>query len=494
MTLDTTIMNRLKTIFHYMVMQCFLLFTLTPSLTLAIELPEMGDSATRAFTAAQEEQLGAEIMKQVRASPLYNTDAIVTDYVQNLGQRLAAKSSQPNGHFEFFVINDPRVNAFALPGGYIGINAGLILVAAHEDEVASVMAHEIAHVTQHHIARMIERSQNLSWPMIAALLGSMILAAANPALGSGALAAAMAGGQQDMINFTRSNEEEADRIGMDMLAEADYDPTAMSTFFGRMAQANKYNESFYVPDFLRTHPVNSARIADSATRAAQYPKTARKDSLGFYLVKQRLQVMYAAPGQDIVGFYRAELAKPGNENNQALRYGYSLALAKKGFLPDAVTQLQQLIAQNNKEKIYDLSLAQVYQEQHEYTKAITLLQNALKTHPRDEALSLQLAQIYINDEQYRPAKTLMDQQIRYTTKHPMYYHYLAQAQSKLGNQQASHMARAEYYTLHDDLHSAVRELKRAQGYNKKDDYVQAKISAKLKKLEAELEYMEMKHG
>lgn len=475
-----------------MVIQSFLLLTITP--TYAIELPEMGDSAARALTAAQEEFLGAEIMKQVRASPLYNTDAIVTDYVQNLGQHLAEKSTQPQGHFEFFVINDPRVNAFALPGGFIGINAGLILVAAHEDEVASVMAHEIAHVTQRHIARMIERSQSLTWPMIAALMGAMILTAANPALGSGALASVMAGGQQDMINFTRHNEEEADRIGMDMLAKANYDPMAMSTFFGRMAQANKYNESFYVPDFLRTHPVNSARIADSATRAAQYPKVARKDSLSFYLVKHRLQVMYAAPGQDIVGHYRAELAKPGHQNNQALLYGYSLALAKKGDLSDSVMQLQQLIATNAKEKIYYLSLAQVYQEQQAYDKATVLLQDAFKIYPRDEAISLQLVQIYINDEKYREAKALMDQQIRYTTKHPLYYHYLALAQSKLGNQQASHMARAEFYTMLDDLHSAVRELKRAQGFNKNDDYIQAKISAKLKKLESELEYLEMKHG
>jgi predicted Zn-dependent protease len=483
-------MNRfLKTIFHYMVMQCFLLFTITPAF--AIELPEMGDAAGSTLTLAQEQQIGAEIMKQVRASPLYNTDAIVTDYVQKLGARLAVKSTQPDGHFEFFVINDPRVNAFALPGGYIGINAGLILVAAHEDEVASVMAHEIAHVTQRHIARMFERSQSLTWPMMAALLGSVLLTAANPALGSGALATVMASGQQDMINFTRSNEEEADRIGMDMLAQAQYDPMAMSTFFGRMAQANKYNESFYVPDFLRTHPVNSARVADSATRALQYPAVKKIDSMSFHLIKQRLQVMYAAPGQDIVGHYRAELEKPGNSQNQALRYGYSLALAKKSQLAQSVTQLQQLITEHKNQKIYYLSLAEVYNEQHDYMRGIALLQNAMRLYPRDETISLQIVQLYINAEQYSQAKALMDDQIRYTPKHPLYYHYLAQAQSELGNPQASHMARAEYYAMYDDLHSAVRELKRAQTYNKNNDYNQAKISAKLKKLEAELEYLEL---
>ncbi|MFA6038045.1 MAG: M48 family metalloprotease [Legionellales bacterium] len=478
-------MNRLKTIFHYIVLQSFLLLTLAPSQALAIELPEMGDSSGRSLSHAQAKELGDQIMLQVRQSPLYNTDAIVTSYVQALGARLVPEKEE--AEFYFFVINDPRVNAFALPGGYIGINAGLILVAEHEDEVAGVMAHEIAHVTQRHIARMFERSQSLTWPMIAALLGSVILTAANPALGSGALATVMASGQQDMINFTRSNEEEADRVGMEMLAEADYDPMAMSTFFGRMAQANKYNESFYVPDFLRTHPVNSARVADAATRAQQYPPVKKTESLSFRLIKQRLYVMYAGHNQDIIAHYRAELEKPGNNQDPALRYGYSLALAKKGSLSLSITELLQLLNDKPNEKIYLMSLAEVYQEQHAYMKGIALLQNAMRLYPRDEAISLQLVKMLINAEQYRQAKTLMDSQIRYADDHPLYYHYLAQAQSELGNPQASHMARANYYAMQDDPSSAIRELKRAQAYDKDNDYIQAKISAQLKKVEKELE-------
>ncbi len=484
-------MNRSNTIFDYIVIAYFWLFALMPAQGLAYNLPEMGDSAARSLSPMQEQQLGAEIMLQVRQSPLYNTDPIVTSYVRDLGERLAAKSSRASDEFDFFVINDPRVNAFALPGGYIGINAGLIMVAAHEDEVAGVMAHEIAHVTQRHIARMFERSQALSWPMMAMILGSMILASQNPALGSGALASTIAGSAQDMINFTRSNEEEADRVGMELLANAEFDPMAMSTFFGRMAQANKYNDSFYVPDFLRTHPVSTARVADAASRAQQYPAVQKKDSLSFHLIKQRLQVMYAGHNQDIVAHYRAELAKPGQNNNPALQYGYSLALAKKGFKTEAIAQLQQLINNNRTEKVYAMSLAEIYQEQQQYMAGIALLQNTLRSYPHDEGISLQLAQMLNNAQQYKQAKTLMEQQIRYADENPQYYHYLAQAQSKLKNPQASHMARAEYYALQDDLHSAVRELKRAQSYNKDNAYLQAKISARLKKLEAELEFLDL---
>jgi predicted Zn-dependent protease len=250
----------------------------------AYNLPDMGDSTIHSISRSQEQDLGAQIMRNIRQSSLYNTDPIVAGYVQSLGVRITAANEHSDTPFDFFVINDPRVNAFALPGGYIGINAGLILVAENEDEVAGVMAHEIAHVTQRHIARMIERSQSLSWPLLAALLGSMILASASPAAGGSAMAATLAGANQDMINFTRSNEEEADRIGMDMLAKADFDPNGMSSFFARMAEANKYNDSFYVPDFLRTHPVNSDRIADAMSRAKSYKVTKRGDDLSFRLI------------------------------------------------------------------------------------------------------------------------------------------------------------------------------------------------------------------
>lgn len=485
-------MNRIKTIFHYIVMQCFLLLTLSPPMGFAYNLPEMGDSSSTSLSPAEEKRLGAEIMLEVRQSPLYNTDPIITDYVQSLGKRLILSSSLNPKDFQFFVINDPRVNAFALPGGYIGINAGLLLVAANESEVASVMAHETAHVTQRHIARMFERSDNLSWTMLALLLGSMILATQNPAMGSSALAGAMAGSVQDMINFTRSNEEEADRVGMDMLAKAAFDPQAMSTFFARMAEANRYNDSFYVPDFLRTHPVNSARVADAASRAQHYPVVKKNDNLSFQLIKHRLQVLFAKPHQDILAYYRAELAKPGFSTQPAWRYGYSLALDKKGQHNEAITQLQNLLKDNRHEKIYYMSLAEIYQAQQQYAAGISLLQGAMQLFPYDEVISVQLTQMLLHSGQYQQAKKVLDKQLRYADeKTPQYYYLLAQTENKLNHPQASHMAHAEYYAMQNDLHSAVRELKRAQQYNKNNAYQQAKISARLKELEAELAFLDL---
>ncbi len=480
-------MKGVQTIVSAIVMHCFLLFTLYPTVMLAYDLPDMGDSTIHSISRTQEELLGREIMQKVRQSPLYNSDPIVTGYVRTLGTRLAAGAGHAHDDFYFFVINDPRVNAFALPGGYIGINAGLILVAENESEVAGVMAHEMAHVTQRHIARMFERSQSLSWPMMAALLGSLILASQNPALGSGAMATALAGANQDMINFTRSNEEEADRIGMQMLVDAQYDPNGMSTFFGRMAQANKYNDSFYVPDFLRTHPVNSARIADAKTRAQGYQVVPQGSELSFQLIRHRLQVLFGNPTLNTIAYYEAELKKPNKNASPAWHYGYSLALAEKGRFAEAEAQLLQLMATNRQEKIYRLTLAQVYQQQHQYPKALTVLKETLVLYPNDEAVVLQTAQALTDAKQYQEVRVLLEKQVRTIRNNPQYYHLLAQAQSKLNNPQGSYMARAEYYALEDDLHSAVRELKRAQAENKKSAYLQAKIAARLKVLEEQLE-------
>lgn len=483
-------MKCFNTIFKIIILYSLLFAAVMPGF--AYDLPDMGDSTIHSFSRGAEEQLGAEIMRSVRSSRLYNNDPIVTDYVRQMGDRITASSDYAMDSFYFFVINDPRVNAFALPGGYIGINAGLILVAEYEDEVAGVMAHEIAHVTQRHIARMFERSKSLSWPMMAALLGSMILATASPAAGTSAMAATLAGSQQDMINFTRSNEEEADRIGMDMLVKAGYDPNGMSTFFARMAQANKYNDSFYVPEFLRTHPINSSRIADAATRAQSYKVPLRKDSLSFELIKQRLNVLFADHTRNILAYYQAEIEKPAQRNDPAWRYGYSLALASKGQFPQAQQELQQLIKNDADEKIYRMSLAQVYEAQHQYMQAISLLQETLQLYPNDESLTLQTAQTMVNAEQYNQAKVLLEKQLRKTQDNPHLYNLLAKTQSELNNPQASYIARAEYYALQDDLHSAVRELKRAQAENKDNAYQQAKIAARLAELEADLELREKK--
>jgi len=258
------------------------------SLASPTNLPSLGGGGT-SMTLEQERVIGNSIMRQIRASFPLDYDPLTTDYIQSLGNRLKSASHTPSGGFRFFVVNDNTINAFALPGGNIGVHTGLITTAQSEDELAGVLAHEIAHVTQRHIARMVDRGRQSTAPTIAAIVASILLATASPELGQGALAATLGAATQMSINFTRSNEEEADRIGIGILSNAGLDPRAMPLFFERMLQANRYNE-FNYPEFLRTHPVTENRIADARARAEQYPAKRYSDNLMFHLITQRIAV------------------------------------------------------------------------------------------------------------------------------------------------------------------------------------------------------------
>lgn len=242
----------------------FILVLLLPITTIADDLPELGDVSQATITPRQEKQLGYQIMRQIRADPSFLDDPEITSYLNNLGRRLVSTSNetQPGQSFEFFALQDPTINAFALPGGFMGFNSGLIIAAQSESELAGVMAHEIAHVTQKHLARMIAGQQHLGLISTIAGLAIAILASrSNPHAGQAAIVASQAAAIQSRLNFTRKHEKEADRIGFNILHRAGFDPHGMSAFFERLQLAGRYRENG-APSYLRTHPLTYERIAD----------------------------------------------------------------------------------------------------------------------------------------------------------------------------------------------------------------------------------------
>ncbi|MFL6646777.1 MAG: M48 family metallopeptidase, partial [Sulfurifustaceae bacterium] len=254
-----------------------------------INLPDLGDASGAVISPSQERKLGEDLMRRARRSLAVLDDPEGTTYVQSLGQRLVSHSDNPGTNFRFFLVSDPTINAFAIPGGFIGVHTGLLLAAENEAELASVLAHEIAHITQRHIPRMLAEEQR-TMPAMAALLAAALLAGRG---GEAALALTSATMAQKGLNFTRSSEEEADRIGIRLLSESGFDPRAMPAFFERMQRINRLNES-NLPEFLATHPVTTARIADSRARAEQYTYRQVPDSVDFQLVRARLRA--DAPG------------------------------------------------------------------------------------------------------------------------------------------------------------------------------------------------------
>ena len=227
-----------------------------------IELPDMGDSAGSLISPDEEKKLGEAFFRSLHRQIEINQDSEIQQYIQTIGEKLVAHSDTPSYPFHFFVVMENVINAFAGPGGYIGVNSGLILMTESESEFASVMAHEIAHVTQRHLYRAYEESSRLSIPMAVATLGAILLGTQSGAAGQAAIMAIQAGSVQFQIDFTREHEEEADRVGMQTLSSSTYDPRSMPTFFERLQQSTRYSGQ-NVPEFLRTHPVTASRISDS---------------------------------------------------------------------------------------------------------------------------------------------------------------------------------------------------------------------------------------
>lgn len=439
-------------------------------------LPEMGDSATTTLDAETSRQIGQAMMRQIDRSGLINDDPIVMDYIQRLGRDLASGAMVGEQHFSFFVLNERSINAFAMPGGYIGAHAGLILASQSENELASVMAHEIAHVTQHHIARSVEKAKQMNLPLTAAVIAAILLGASDPALANAALAASIGAGQQMQIDFTRANEKEADRVGMQLLYSAGFDPRGMADFFLRLQQDSRFASSS-LPEFLRTHPITTDRLAEAQERAERYPPSHRADSRSYQLVRARLILQHTDSTE--------RLLEQVNKQDPGLRLDeessqYLLALLhQQRHEHDASRPLFEALLEKNPQRIaYIDALAKLELAAGKADVASKHYRQGLEYYPDNELLGLGLARALIAQGELTRAREYLQQ---LTARKPgasaMALRLLAQTEEGLGNMAASHLALAEYYLLLDEPHSALNQLQIARRQQPLDDYHAARIEA-----------------
>ena len=266
-----------------------------PALAQGPNLPDFGSPADSVLSKSREMQLGRGVMLQLRNAGAIIDDPQITEYLRLLGSQLGQHANDGDFSFEFFVVGENTINAFAMPGGFIGVNAGLILASDNESELAGVVAHEVSHVTQRHIARSLYDSQKTSIMSVAAMLAAILLGAAGDVSGQalgGLVTGAQSAAIQRQINFTRSHEYEADRIGMDVLARAGFDPNGMASFFEKLSRRTSASAQV-VPEMLRTHPVSTGRISEARGRARQLAAVNHADSIGYGLAKARLRVLMA---------------------------------------------------------------------------------------------------------------------------------------------------------------------------------------------------------
>lgn len=452
-----------------------------------IKLPEIGDHSGVTLSPEQAHDIGQDFMRQLRNSVTIIEDPEITTYIRSLGYQLVANSNSPGQEFTFFIVQDPTINAFAAPGGYIGVHSGLIENAHTESELAAVMAHEIAHITQHHLARSFEQRSRLSLPMTAAIVAAIILGTQNPNAGFAGLAAAQAGAAQLQINFTRSNEKEADRIGMQILVRAGFDPFAMPTFFERLQQASRYYGT-QPPEFLSTHPVTTNRIADATGRAAALatPQPQVRNHFQFYLMRAKLQVLVSDNHEQTAHQFGQALKTGHYLNKTAARYGYALALIESGDPSEARQQILQLLKKDSECLAYRLALAQVETTTGHFETAFKIYKTTLALYPNDYTVVINYANTLLQGHHPQTARDLLRRQIQTGRDTGKIYQLLAQAEGDIGNRAEAHRWLAEYRYYSGQTEMAIKQLELASKAAGNDFYERSKIEARLRQLQREI--------
>jgi len=475
--------------FNYYILIFLLLTSNIVQATGSPELPDIGDSSGSAISPEFERRLGKAFMRSVRQFATIVDDPEVESYIESIGYKLAANSDNNTLAFTLFVVDSPDINAFAAPGGVIGINSGTILNTRNESELAGVLAHEISHVTQRHMARQFEQAGQFSLPRAAALLGAILLGIANPEAGVAALTIVTGASVQAQINFTRANEEEADSVGIQLLARSDYDPQGMPGFFERLQQKSEYYQG-NAPEFLRTHPLTTSRIASSKDRASKYKPVNYVNTASYELIRSKIEANSYKNAKDAVKEFKHRLSITPVQKKVPVRYGYVLALTNAGAYHLAREQLKALLGIDKDNIAYMLAAANIESEQRNYDAALNIFQKAYQLYPDYRPLVLAYTKTLLDAQQPVRARDLLHHYRRQQEPDSAFYNLLSQAEAQSGSMANSGIAKAEYYYLTGDTKLAIDKLIHTKREDTLDYYQREIITARISQLEYELELEE----
>jgi predicted Zn-dependent protease len=427
--------------------------------TAGSDLPELGSPAETLLSRTDEYRLGAMIAHELRSQNALLEDPEVSEYINGVGQRLAAQSSEGGKNFQYFVIKDPAVNAFAVPGGFVFINEGLVLVTDSESELASVMAHETAHVTQHHIARAIRAQSQQALTTAAAMIAAILLGAAGGGQATeGAIAAAQGLAVQQQINFTRDNEMEADRVGIGFLAGAGFDPNAMATTFEKFARHEGLAPT-YIPAMLIDHPVTTDRIAEARARAAQFPPPHNHPSLTYELFRERVRVLTATGDVDLAAQYAQRIAH--GEDTLGNRYGEALALMNGSHPGEAVKILAPLVQEHEDQTFLITALGQAQAKAGHLNEALATFKHAEALFPRNVPVTVHYAETLMAANRAAEAHNMLLDLFNNVPPTPEQIRFTANAASAAGDPGDAYFYMGEYQIAGGNLGLAVQQLQLA---------------------------------
>lgn len=457
------------------------------SVPMASELPELGDASQDVLTPQMQRRIGEGFYNEIRLrDPSYIDDPEIAGYVNRVGQRLVSASQNPSGRFTFFVLRDRQINAFATFGGYVGINTGLLLAARTESEFSGVLAHEISHVNQQHLARGIMAARSQSMTSLVSLALTLLAVRSGQAgqIGQAASAAIDAANIHSQLAYSRDFEREADRVGFQTLTKAGYDPRGMADFFERLQKSTAVYEN-NAPVYLRTHPLTTERISDMQGRAQGAAYRQVRDSLEFYLVRAKLRVMEFAP-QDALAEFETQLRERRFAHESAVWYGISRAQLRLGRLGDAEKSLSHARKLVPADPMFDVLAAEIRLAEKDLNGAANIYREAFKRYPNDEAVALGLIAVLQQQGHHEAALQIIEARLRAGgARDPKLYKLQAQTYASLGKPVQSRRATAEAYALNGQTQAAVEQLELAQR-EAKNFYDQSIVETRLKTLRNQL--------
>ena len=448
-----------------------------------LDLPDLGNPADLAISPREEEEISRQVAAELYYFNYVIEDVEVGEYLSTLGWRLAAFGTEKPPEFRFFMIADPRINAFALPGGYIGMNAGLMLAAGSESEVASVMAHEQAHVTQRHAARGQDQGEVETIATWLAVLAAIIAGSANPNVVIGALSIGQGINYNRQVSYTRANEYEADRVGIRTLAAAGFDPNGMASFFAKLDQQTRLYGN-RLPEILLTHPVNTTRIAEAQARATQYQKREVKNSADFELMRARIRVLMSETPSEVGAFFQGEL--DGGKVTPENQYGLAMAYAAQGLYAEAEAAMTPLLKENIKSASIPILQARILIGRDRTGEGLALLKKTLDNLPRFPPAILSYADALITAGEPAEARRVLLSHEQALGTRIETYRLLSAAAKAQGNIAEAQYQQGVYHYARGDVRSALQQLNaglRVAGISTSD---RSRLSAKRQEILEEI--------
>lgn len=468
-------MNRKYKIIIYLIVSLNL--TSAYSQSNDFNLPDFGDPSAAVISPTQETIMGRKLMSQARQAFPYVIDPEIDHYISTLGNRLVGNSDANQLKFNFYLIARSDINAFAIPGGHISLNTGLISSTKTESELAGVMAHEIIHVTQRHLPRMIARQKELSLPATAAIIGGILLGGQ---AGAAAIIGSNAGLIGDQLSYTRDFEREADTFGMQVLANSGYDPNGMPDFFKTLKEKTRLVDTS-APEFLRTHPLTINRISETESRAQRYPAANIKSSSDYYYMREKVRALADNKRPDkVVEQFRARLNDAEEDLAKYIEYGYAYALMEAKQYQDAREIAYRLHDRDPGNPYLDNLIAQIESASGNFQKAIQVMKNATENHPSNITLKIDYADILLRSGNAADSEKLLRELIQDDKDNTFLYRLYARANGEMGRTFESHKALGEYYQLRGEYQQALNHYYRAKDQAGESYYNQASIDAKIK--------------